>query len=135
MRWLLWIWSLPSQINASCGGKICAGKPLRHGGTVALPIATASPSPLGPPMLHMRAALNRFGSSSPARVFAPAGASNVSQNAACSRPQPGGPGGYTVPVPPLAAPAFELPPLALSPASPLPAAPLELPPVPMLDLP
>src|SRR5262245_33384157 len=125
---------------ASASGSTVDGSPLRHAGTVAGPIATASPSPLGPPMLQKREALHAPGPSSPARVFAPAGASKVSQKAACGRPHPGGPGGYVGALPPVfdgADPPLPpvdtvppvvtgVPPAALVPPVPLP----EVPPVP-----
>jgi hypothetical protein len=80
-----------SQINMSCHGSTHAGRPTRHGGSVAWPIGTALPPSLGMPASE-RAPLHRAASSSRARPSDDAGASNGSQNAAAGRPQPGGPG-------------------------------------------
>src|SRR5262245_12336606 len=80
--------ALGSQITVSPSGKTSVGNPARHAGSVALVIPMARPLAVGP-CGCIRPALHFDMSSSPARPFIADGASNVSQNAASGKPQPG----------------------------------------------
>src|SRR5260221_13415982 len=80
--------ALGSQITVSPSGKTSVGTPARQVGMVALRMPTARPPAVGP-WGRMRPALHWLTSSSPARPFATDGVSNVSQNAAHAKPQPG----------------------------------------------